>query len=92
MVRRPTAIPPLQHCVFDKVRDTLLERAHQYIEIGKTDEELAAEFSKEFLEELGRLIDNGEISVRLTARLLGITIDDLQDLFDMHNVNCKIGL
>ena len=91
-MRKTPELPSLQHCVFDKVRETLLERARQNIEIGKNGEVLASEFSKDFLDELGRLIDNGNISVRLTARLLGITIDDLQDLFDVHDVDCKIGL
>ena len=85
-------LQPLQHCVFDKVRETLLERAHQNIEIGKTGEELASEYSKDFLEELARLIDNGNLSVRATTSWLGITIEDLQEMFDTQGIDCVIGL
>ena len=82
----------LQHCVFDKVRETLIDRSLQSREHRWSGEELASELPREFVEELGRLVDNGNISVRRTARLLHTTIDDLQILFDAHNVDCVIGL
>ena len=49
-------------------------------------------FSKRFMKVIGNAIDYGHISVRLTAKLLGTTIDDLQELFYAHDVDCEIGL
>ena len=49
-------------------------------------------FSKRFMGVIGDAIDHGHISVRRASRLLDVTIEDLQDLFDVYEVNCEIGL
>lgn len=54
--------------------------------------EVPLQFSKHFMKVIGDAINYGHISVRLTAKLLGTTIDDLQELFFAHNVDCEIGL
>ena len=60
---------------------------------GKSAEiEAPPRFSKPFMKVIGDAIDKGHISARRTAKLLQTTIDDLQDLFDVHGVDCGIGL
>ena len=49
-------------------------------------------FSKPFMKVIGDAIDKGHISARRTAKLLHTTIDELQDLLDVHGVDCVIGL
>ncbi len=55
-------------------------------------EEVPAMFSKGFMEVIGRAIDDGHISVRRTVTLLDINIEDLQELFEVHGVECDIDL
>ena len=50
------------------------------------------QFSKPFMTVVGEAINKGHISVRRTAKLMHTTVDDLQDLFDAHDVDCMIGL
>ena len=50
------------------------------------------QFSKPFMTVVGEAINKGHISVRRTAKLMHTTVDDLQDLFDSHDVDCMIGL
>ena len=49
-------------------------------------------FSKPFMDVIGRAIHRGRISVRRTARLLEMTIDDLADLFSAHDLPCPFDL
>ena len=44
-------------------------------------------FSKPFMSVIERAIKRGRISVRRTARLLDLTIDDLADLFPAHDLS-----
>lgn len=60
---------------------------------GRTEStELPALFSKPFMDVIGRAIDRGRISVRRTARLLELTIDDLADLLRAHGLPCPFDL
>lgn len=43
-------------------------------------------FSRPFLEVLARAIDTGRVSARRAADLVGLTLDDLADLFEQHGV------
>lgn len=54
--------------------------------------ELPALFSKPFMDVIGRAIARGRISVRRTARLLELTIDDLADLLRAHGLPCPFDL
>ncbi len=49
-------------------------------------------FSKPFAEVLAKAIDQGHISVRRAAKTVGMTIEDLQDFFSDHGINCAIEL
>ncbi len=49
-------------------------------------------FSKPFAEVFAKAIDEGYVSVRRAARTLGMAIEDLQDLFSNHGIDCAIEL
>ena len=49
-------------------------------------------FSEPFMDVIGRAIHRGRISVRRTARLLELSIDDLADLFSAHGLSCPFDL
>lgn len=49
-------------------------------------------FSTPFMSVIERAIKRGRISVRRAARLLGLTIDDLADLFPAHGLTCPFDL
>jgi transcriptional regulator with XRE-family HTH domain len=49
-------------------------------------------FSKPFLEVIGRALDEGQLSMRRAAGLLGHPIDDLPALFAAHDVPVEIGI
>jgi len=49
-------------------------------------------FSEPFMEVLAKAIDGGHVSVRRAARAVGMTIEDLQDLFSDHGIDCAIEL
>ena len=49
-------------------------------------------FSEPFMDVIGRAILRGRISVRRTARLLELTIDDLAKLFPAHGLSCPFDL
>lgn len=44
------------------------------------------------MEVLGTALERGHISVRRAAVLLGLTIEDLQELFATHGVDLNIDL
>ena len=48
--------------------------------------EAAALFSKRFVEIVARAVDEGRVSIRKIASLLGLSVDDLGDLFAAHGV------
>ncbi len=48
--------------------------------------EIPAPFSEDFMRTLARGIEAGKVSVRKVASLLGLTIDELADLFREHNI------
>jgi Zn-dependent peptidase ImmA (M78 family)/transcriptional regulator with XRE-family HTH domain len=52
--------------------------------ISKAD--LPALFSRRFMEVLARAVEQGQVSVRRAADLVGLTLDDLSDLFGQHGV------
>lgn len=49
-------------------------------------------FSKPFMELLAQALDEGRISVRRLASILGLTIDDLEDAFTAHGVAAEVGI
>jgi len=49
-------------------------------------------FSKPFAELLAQALDQGRLSVRRAASLLGLAVDDLEDAFSAHGVDVEIGL
>lgn len=53
---------------------------------------LPPRFSRRFLETLGWGIDEGQISVRRAAEVVGTTLDDLADLFSEHGLKAPFEL
>ena len=49
-------------------------------------------FSRAFGKVIAVAIDEGHLSVRRAARLIGVTIEELKELFADHAVNCAIDL
>jgi len=49
-------------------------------------------FSKRFVEIVARAVDEGRVSVRKIAGLLGLSVDDLGDLFAAHGVPAPYAL
>jgi Zn-dependent peptidase ImmA (M78 family) len=49
-------------------------------------------FSKNFVGLVARALEEGRLSVRRTASLLGLTVDDLPDLFAAHGVSADVDL
>jgi Zn-dependent peptidase ImmA (M78 family)/transcriptional regulator with XRE-family HTH domain len=49
-------------------------------------------FSKSFIEVIGRAIDQGRVAVRRVSYLLGLSIDDLADLFKTYGVEAPFAL
>lgn len=49
-------------------------------------------FSKSFVELVARALEEGRLSVRRTASLLGLTVDDLPDVFAAHGVSADVDL
>jgi predicted HTH domain antitoxin len=43
-------------------------------------------FSKRFIEIVARAVDEGRVSIRKVASLLGVSVDDLANLFVAHGV------
>ena len=74
------------------VAEAVPDRSLRNNGIEKANHEAPKQFSKRFMKVIGDAIDRGYISVRRTAKLLAVTIDDLQELFEAHDVDCKIGL
>jgi Zn-dependent peptidase ImmA (M78 family)/transcriptional regulator with XRE-family HTH domain len=56
------------------------------------DEALPPLFSKSFIEVIGRAIDQGGVTVRRVSYLLGLSIDDLADLFKTYGVEAPFAL
>jgi Zn-dependent peptidase ImmA (M78 family)/DNA-binding XRE family transcriptional regulator len=56
------------------------------------DEPLPALFSRSFVEVIARAIDEGRVAVRRVSYLLGLSIDDLADLFAAHGVAASYDL
>ncbi len=75
-----------------KVADAIQNRAlwNNGGEVTKIEE--PPKFSKEFVRVVGDAINKGHISARRTAKLLQTTIDDMQDLIDVHGIDRVIGL
>ncbi len=49
-------------------------------------------FSRPFVEVMAKAIDQGHVSVRRAAALVGLAIEDLEELFAAHGVDQAIGL
>lgn len=49
-------------------------------------------FSKPFVELLAQALDQGQLSARRAASLLGLAVDDLEAVFGAHGVDIEIGL
>ncbi len=49
-------------------------------------------FSKRFMEVIGLAIDQGFISIRRTARLLDLTLEELRRLFGAHELRCSLDI
>ena len=59
---------------------------------GKSPPDPPPLFSRAFVEILGEAIDQGYISVRRAAGLVGLVVEDLQQVFSDHDVDCAIEL
>ena len=59
---------------------------------GKSPPDPPPLFSRPFVEVLAEAIDQGYISVRRAAGLVGLVIEDLQQVFSDHDVDCAIDL
>ena len=71
----------------DKVAGRLPEdRLRNNGRMRAADETLPPLFSKGFVEVIARAIDEGRVAVRRVSYLLGMSIDDLADLFTLHGV------
>jgi transcriptional regulator with XRE-family HTH domain/Zn-dependent peptidase ImmA (M78 family) len=75
--------PELAH-----VTDQALHEAKQ----GSGNTTLPALFSKAFVETLGKAIDQGNISIMRTARLVGLPRDELAALFESHHLDAPAEL
>jgi len=49
-------------------------------------------FSRRFLEVIARGLDEGHLSTRRAASLLGVTLDDLPDLYQAHGIDATMDL
>ena len=49
-------------------------------------------FSQPFAEVIAKAIDQGYVSVRRAARVVGLAVEDLQRLFSDHGIDCAIEL
>jgi Zn-dependent peptidase ImmA (M78 family)/transcriptional regulator with XRE-family HTH domain len=49
-------------------------------------------FSRRFMEVLARAVDQGRVSARRAADLVGLTLEDLADLFEQHGVKTPFEL
>lgn len=56
------------------------------------DETLLPRFSRRFVEILGWAIDEGHLSIRKAANVVGTTVDDLADLFSEHGLKTPFHL
>lgn len=54
--------------------------------------ESAPLFSQPFASVLANAIDQGHVSVRRAAKVVGLTIDDFQEFFQRHDVECGFDL
>jgi hypothetical protein len=57
-----------------------------------TAEPLPLLFSRRFVEVIARAIDEGRVAVRRVSYLLGLSIDDLADVFAAHGVETPFDL
>ena len=58
----------------------------------KAEESPPTLFSRPFAEVVALAIDQGHVSVRRSAELLGVSIEGLEDLFSAHGLDCAIDL
>jgi XRE family transcriptional regulator, fatty acid utilization regulator len=56
------------------------------------EEALPPLFSQAFVEVIARAIDQGRVAVRRVSYLLGLSIDDLADLFKTYGVETPVAL
>lgn len=49
-------------------------------------------FSKPFMQLVAQALDEGRVSTRRLASILGVTVDDLEDAFTAHGVAVEVGL
>lgn len=86
--KRLVTLGLLNRKVAESVSDRSLRKS-----VGDTArKEVPPRFSKRFMEVIGQAVDLGHISVRRTANVLDVNIEDLHDLFMTYSVNCEIGL
>lgn len=62
------------------------------IELSRDGQEVPPRFSHRFVETLGWGIENGHLSVRKAAEVIGLTIDELADLFVEHGLKTPFDL
>ena len=58
----------------------------------KAEEAPPALFSRPFAEVVALAIDRGHVSVRRSAKLLGVSTEGLEELFSAHGLDCAINL
>ena len=75
-----------------RVARSLPEERLRYNGRGAAVGDPPARFSKLFMEVIGGAIDRGLVSIRRTARLLDLTVEDLADAFAAHEVPCSVEL
>ncbi len=59
---------------------------------GENNSALPPLFSRSFVEVIATAIELGHLSVRRASRLIGVSIEELQELFADHGVECAIDL
>jgi transcriptional regulator with XRE-family HTH domain/Zn-dependent peptidase ImmA (M78 family) len=84
---RLVALRKLKRVVARAVPDTVLRNNG-----GRNRATLPLLFSRPFVEVVALAIDEGHVSVRRAAQLMGLPIDALEELFADHGVDCQIDL
>lgn len=75
-----------------QVAKSLPEAELRYNGRCAAEENPPARFSKRFMEVIGGAIDRGLVSIRRVARLLDLSVEDLEDTFTAHQVPCSAEL
>lgn len=79
---RLVSVGRIERVVAQRIPETKLRNNGR----ANVQQELQPLFSKTFVEVIARALDEGRVAVRRISHLLGLTIDELSDLFSAHGV------